>query len=141
MFALEGTPADLRYMVLLQFRKHGDVTDPRVITMLLAKAEMEFEETINQWKQRGHLMMLLDNELPPPQPMRDSEEFFKRFLNGSLTSKDVWMDWSRREQLSTLQHVAADPESGGRPVTREDLSKWARRWTVDQQQPAPARLK
>ena len=144
MFSLEGTPADLRRNVLLQFRKHADVRDPRVLDVLLAKGEMELAETVNQWKQRSHLMALLDNEAPPPPPMRDAEEFFKRFLNGSLTSKDVWMDWSRRDQLATLRHVAADPEAGAdRPISREELGKWARRWTAvgNGEQARPARLK
>jgi hypothetical protein len=128
MYQLEGTPADLRRMVLLQFRKNGDVVDPRVVDLLLTKSEMEFEETLQQWKQRGHLMNLLDPELPAPEPMTDAEEFFRRFLNGSLTSKDVWMDWSRRDQLKTLKAVASDPESAAGPVSREDLAKWSRRW-------------
>jgi hypothetical protein len=35
-------------MVLLQFRKHKDAADPRIIDMLLTKGEMELEETRNQ---------------------------------------------------------------------------------------------
>lgn len=140
MYQLEGTPADLRRMVMLQFRRNGEVADPRIVDMLLTKSEMEFEETLNQWKQRGHLMYQLDPELPAPETMTDSEDFFRRFLNGSLTSKDVWMDWSRRDQLKTLRSVAADPEAQVR-VSREDLAKWARRWSSEGTNRAPAQLK
>jgi hypothetical protein len=127
MYQLEGTPADLRRMTLMQFRKHAAVTDPRVVDIMLAKAEMEFEETIEQWKQRGHLMQLLDPELPAPDPLLDSEELFRRFIDGTLTSKDVWKDFNRAEQLRILTTVAADPEAGER-VSAEDLHKWARKW-------------
>lgn len=127
IYQLEGTPADVRRSTLLQFRKNGAVTDPRVTARILAAAEMEFEETVNQWKQRGHLMNLLDPEVPPPDPMLDAEEFFRRFLDGSLSSKDVWMGWSRAEQVRVLNAVAADPESDSR-VSAEDLHKWSRKW-------------
>ena len=135
MYLLEGTPADLRRSTLLQFRKNSAVTDPRVVSRLLAAAEMEFEETRNQWKQRGHLMNLLDPETPPPDPMLHAEEFFRRFLDGSLTSKDVWKGWSRAEQARVLTSVAADPEEASR-VSSEDLHKWARKWRARAGAPA-----
>ena len=127
MYLLEGTPADLRRSTLLQFRKHGGVGDPVVVDQLLAKAEMDFEETVQQWKQRGHLLNLLEPDVPAPDPMLDAEEFFRRFLDGSLTSRDVWKDWSRAEQARVIAAVAADAESGER-VTAEDLHKWSRKW-------------
>ena len=50
------------------------------------------------------------------------------------------MDWSRRDQLRTLRAVAASPEATTR-VSREDLAKWARRWTPEGGRAAPAQLK
>ena len=56
IYDLPLTVAEVRHLVGLHFRRNETVTDPRLIEMLLAKAEMELEETRNQWKQRPHLM-------------------------------------------------------------------------------------
>lgn len=47
-YVIEETPAELRHMILLQFRKNKDATDPRIVDMLLTKGEMELEEAANQ---------------------------------------------------------------------------------------------
>jgi|APCry1669189665_1035243.scaffolds.fasta_scaffold72504_1 NADH dehydrogenase (ubiquinone) 1 alpha subcomplex subunit 6 len=52
IYNLEHTPFNVRHMLLLQFRKNSEVTDPRIIELLLQRAEMELEETREQWKQR-----------------------------------------------------------------------------------------
>lgn len=78
MYNLEQTPAEARHMVLLHFRKNSHITDPRIMEMFLARAEMEYEETINQWKQKGHLMAILQPEASAPDPWYDEEEFFRR---------------------------------------------------------------
>jgi len=48
MYIIDETPAEIRHMVLLQFRKSSEATDPRILEMLVAKGEMELEETRNQ---------------------------------------------------------------------------------------------
>ncbi len=78
MYNLEQTPAEARHMILLHYRKNMHVTDPRILEMFLAKAEMEFEETMNQWKQKGHLMQILQPEAAAPDAWYDEEEFFRR---------------------------------------------------------------
>eukprot|EP00981_Chlorochromonas_danica_P000319 scaffold85_cov175-Ochromonas_danica.AAC.4 len=45
------------------FRKHSHLQDGRVIGLLLAKGYMELEETLMQWKQKTHLLRLLE----PPE--------------------------------------------------------------------------
>lgn len=63
--------------------------DPRIVEMQLAKGEMEMEEAVKQWKQRGHLMALIKPELAPRDPLVDIEEHMRRFTEGSLTLADL----------------------------------------------------
>jgi len=42
------------------FRKHNHLKDGRVIGLLLAKGYMELEETLMQWKQKTHLLRILE---------------------------------------------------------------------------------
>ena len=57
--------------------------EPRVVEMQLARGEMEMEEAVKQWKQRGHLMALIKPELAPRDPLLDFEEHMKKFADGA----------------------------------------------------------
>ncbi|KAK9877393.1 hypothetical protein WA026_017789 [Henosepilachna vigintioctopunctata] len=46
----------LRLKLREEFMKHKDVKDIRVIDMLVIKGQMELKETVNIWKQKGHIM-------------------------------------------------------------------------------------
>lgn len=46
--------------ISFHFRKHKDIQDGRVISILLAKGYMELEETLMQWKQKTHLLRILE---------------------------------------------------------------------------------
>lgn len=56
IYGLGQTPHEIRHIIGLKFRKHANVRDPRIIEMLIVKGEMEMEETMMQWKQRGHVI-------------------------------------------------------------------------------------
>jgi hypothetical protein len=78
IYQLEQTVSEIRHMLLLHFRRNAHVTDPRMIEILLQRCRMEREETVNQFKQRGHIMELLQPELQAPDAWLDDEEFFRR---------------------------------------------------------------
>lgn len=60
-----------------EFSKHKDVTDIRVIDLLVIKGQMELKETINIWKQKGHIMRYW-KETVEPKPT----DFLSKFLTG-----------------------------------------------------------
>lgn len=91
MYSVPVVERDARHMILLHFRRQGHVRDPRVIEMLIAKGYMELEETRKQWKQKGHILDLLDpgNFVGAKAAKRDVDpvlrgDFVRRFLDGSL---------------------------------------------------------
>uniref|UniRef100_A0A1Q3FT21 NADH dehydrogenase [ubiquinone] 1 alpha subcomplex subunit 6 n=1 Tax=Culex tarsalis TaxID=7177 RepID=A0A1Q3FT21_CULTA len=60
-----------------EFLRHRNVTDLRVIDMLLIKGQMELRETVNRWKDKSHLMRYWKDgvEVKP-------KDFLSRFYEG-----------------------------------------------------------
>ena len=87
MDGLEHSAPEVRRAVLLQFRKHAHVTEPRILESLLARAAMEREETVNQWKQKGHLLAILQPDETPADPWLDEDEFFRRCVAAARRPK------------------------------------------------------
>ena len=87
MYGLEHTVAESRHMVLLHFRKNAGVTDPRIVELLLARADMEVQETMQQWKQKPHVMALLQPETATPNVWLDAEEMTRQCVSGVVA---VW---------------------------------------------------
>ena len=75
MYDVEGfSPASARALLLKNhFRIHSGVTDPRVKEVLLGKGEQELQETLEQWKQKSHLMETLKEVEAPPEPYSCTE--------------------------------------------------------------------
>ena len=111
MYGLEHSAPEVRRAVLLQFRKHAAVTEPRILESLLARAYMEREETVNQWKQKGHLLAILQPDETPADAWLDEDEFFRRFLDGSINEEMVWAGWDPRkmeERVARLRRREAE---------------------------------
>jgi NADH dehydrogenase (ubiquinone) 1 alpha subcomplex subunit 6 len=60
LYDISMEPAEARLAIQALFRKNAEIKDPRVIDMLITKANMELEETLMQWKQKVHLLTLLE---------------------------------------------------------------------------------
>lgn len=59
-----------------EFLKNRDVTDIRVVDMLVIKGQMELKETVEIWKQKGHIMRWW-KESQDPKPT----DFLSKFLS------------------------------------------------------------
>ena len=84
MYQIEGyTVSEARHMILLNhFRTRRNVTDPRVIERMLAKARQEIEEVMQQWKQKTHIQAMLAPSLEGVQSdaVLDHNEFQKMYV-------------------------------------------------------------
>lgn len=59
-----------------EFVKNKDITDMRVVDMLVIKGQMELKETAQIWKQKGHIMRYW-KETVEPKPA----DFLSKFLS------------------------------------------------------------
>lgn len=66
-----------RAKVREQFVKNKNITDIRVSDMLVIKGQMELQETVEIWKQKGHIMRYW-KESQEPKPT----DFLSQFIAG-----------------------------------------------------------
>ncbi|GJQ71736.1 hypothetical protein Trydic_g11429 [Trypoxylus dichotomus] len=62
-----------------EFMKHKDVRDIRIIDMLIIKGQMELKETVEVWKQKGHIMMYFQDTVE-----QKPKDFLSKFLQNAL---------------------------------------------------------
>ncbi|CAG9760641.1 unnamed protein product [Ceutorhynchus assimilis] len=67
----------LRDRLREEFNKHQDIKDVRIVDMLVIKGQMELMETVNMWKQKGHMMAYFKDTWEPKP-----KDFLSKFLSG-----------------------------------------------------------
>lgn len=60
-----------------EFLKNKDLTDVRIVDMLVIKGQMELKETIEIWKQKGHIMRYWQESVEPKP-----QDFLSKFMAG-----------------------------------------------------------
>ncbi|KAJ2777456.1 ndufa6 NADH-ubiquinone oxidoreductase subunit [Coemansia interrupta] len=65
----------VRSKIREHFEKNRYVSDARTIDVLLAKGQMEFDETLNVWKQYSHVLRYFDANEADAQPTKFLDKF------------------------------------------------------------------
>ena len=77
VFDVDMPLPEMRRAITWHFRKSAQIQDPRIVDMLVVKGEMDLEETLMQYKQKPHLMRILED----PRMIQENNE-----VNNSLNT-------------------------------------------------------
>ncbi|KAI8381264.1 uncharacterized protein BYT42DRAFT_495048 [Radiomyces spectabilis] len=69
--------AVVRAKIREEFEKNRYVEDIGVTDVLLAKGQMEYQETMNVWKQTNHIMNYFSKDEAAPKPTTFLEKFYE----------------------------------------------------------------
>ncbi len=73
-YSLEVPTSVVRNRIRHEFVKARNEHDPRLIDRMIFRGRLEYEETVNQWKQKNHVMNYFDQE--PEKPKSFLEKFY-----------------------------------------------------------------
>ncbi|KIY45692.1 hypothetical protein FISHEDRAFT_66762 [Fistulina hepatica ATCC 64428] len=76
-YALPISVAHFRHAIRQRFEMNRHVTDLKAIDVLLLKGHQDYQETMNTWKLRDHVMGILLKSQERPQ-----KTFMQKFLEG-----------------------------------------------------------
>ncbi|GAK65061.1 NADH dehydrogenase, alpha subcomplex, subunit 6 [Moesziomyces antarcticus] len=76
LYALDVPPSTLRAKFRTQFEKNKAIKDVAVLDVMLLKAQQEYQETMNGWKQVPHIMKWFADEEAPARPEGFLEKFY-----------------------------------------------------------------
>eukprot|EP01121_Diplochlamys_sp_Union-15-3_P005685 TRINITY_DN1601_c0_g1_i1.p1 TRINITY_DN1601_c0_g1~~TRINITY_DN1601_c0_g1_i1.p1 ORF type:complete len:116 (+),score=15.99 TRINITY_DN1601_c0_g1_i1:74-421(+) len=77
VYGLDITTQQYRDKIREEFRKHQHLEDKDTVDMLVFKGEQEFQETIEVWKTKSHVLQYF---ITPKE--EDSDSFLQRFFDG-----------------------------------------------------------
>ncbi|KAL3896656.1 MAG: hypothetical protein SGCHY_003931 [Lobulomycetales sp.] len=80
-YDLDLTTPAVRARIRQEFEKHRNVQDVNVIDRLIFKSRTEYEETINMWKQKTHVMRYFEDDVKLLQSVKPVS-FLDKFLAG-----------------------------------------------------------
>lgn len=60
-----------------EFLRHKNVTDTRVLDMLIIKGQMDLKEMVSRWKPKGHVMSQYFKETHAPKPNAFLAKFYE----------------------------------------------------------------
>eukprot|EP00949_MAST-11_sp_MAST-11-sp1_P003321 g3321.t1 len=61
VYDIEMSTEEMRDALTARFRSNAEVSDPRIVDMLVSKGTMELEETLLQFKTKPHVMKVLED--------------------------------------------------------------------------------
>ncbi|KAJ1845626.1 ndufa6 NADH-ubiquinone oxidoreductase subunit [Coemansia sp. RSA 486] len=67
----------VRAKIRENFEKNRYVSNARTIDVLLLKGQMDFDETLNVWKQYSHVLRYFDANEKDPQPTKYLDKFIE----------------------------------------------------------------
>ncbi|KAJ1979195.1 ndufa6 NADH-ubiquinone oxidoreductase subunit [Dimargaris cristalligena] len=76
MYQLSMPMSVVRAKIREEFEKQRYVSDLKTIDTLLTKGQMDFQETMNAWKQQSQLMNYFAKEEADPKPVTFLEKFY-----------------------------------------------------------------
>ncbi|PWO01285.1 NADH dehydrogenase, alpha subcomplex, subunit 6 [Tilletiopsis washingtonensis] len=76
LYALDVPPSVVRAKLRQKFEAHRHVRDIAVLDVMLFKAHIEYQETMNAWKQVPHIMRWFAEEEAAPTPQTFLEKFY-----------------------------------------------------------------
>jgi hypothetical protein len=79
IYAINVSAAQIRHAIRRRFEQNRHITDPRAIDVLLLKGWQEYQETMNLWKQRDHILGILLEDQGASRPPRS---FLQKFYEG-----------------------------------------------------------
>ena len=83
MYSLNMPVAKVRAKMREEFEKHRYVNNLQAVDVLLSQSHMEFQETLNFWKQLSHVMKYFRKEEDPTARLP------KNFMQGFLEVRTV----------------------------------------------------
>lgn len=118
-----------RKAVKFHFEKHAALQDERVIGLLISKGYMELEETLKQWKQKTHLLRLLD----PIELQEGSPKAPEKIISEDKVPKELADAINDSDPIRFAKFFSTCNE--------EDALKWMNVLCDTKRPPAPVNIK